>query len=194
MLEVNAPIAGRVVGVYAVPGDSVSSGMTVADIEIADKGYTCEVTITTEEARKISVGAPVTVSNSWWYSNIEASIIQIRSDVQSQGKNKIVIFEVKGDVYEGQQLTFSVGDRSASYDCVLPNSAIRSDSEGSFVLVVDSKKTPLGIRYKARRVEISVIASDDTKSAVSGLYGSEFVVTNATSPISDGQMVRLAEN
>ena len=191
---VTAPIAGRVVALYSVPGESVTSGATVADIEIADKGYTCEVTVSTEEARKISVGSPVTIPNSWWYSNIEASIVQIRSDVQSQGKNKIVIFEVKGDVYEGQQVSFSVGDRSASYECVLPNSAVHKDSEGDFVLTVESKKTPLGVRYKAHRVPIEIVASDDTKSAVSGLLGSEFVITNATSPISDGQSVRLAEN
>ena len=38
-----------------------------------------------------------------------------------------------------------------------------------------------------------MIASDDTQSAVSGLYGSEFVITNSTTPISDKQQVRLAE-
>ena len=193
-LSVTAPIAGRLVSVYVVPGESVSSGMTVADIEIADKGYTCEVTVSSDEARKIQVGSPVTVSNSWWYSNVEASITQIRSDVQSQGKNKIVIFEIKGDVYEGQQLSFSVGDRSSSYSNVFPNSAIREDVDGKYVLTVESKNTPLGIRYKAKRISIEVIASDDTQSAVSGLMGSEFVITNSTVPISDGQMVRLAEN
>ncbi len=192
-LSVTAPIAGRIVSLYVVPGESVSSGLTVADLEIADKGYSCEVTVSTEEARKIQVGSPVTVSNSWWYSNIEASITQIRSDPQSQGKNKIVIFEIKGDVYEGQQLTLSVGDRSSSYDNVFPNSAIRQDSEGSYVLTVESKKTPLGIRYKAHRVNIEVVASDSTKTSVSGLLGGEFVITNSEKPISDGQMIRLAD-
>ena len=66
--------------------------------------------------------------------------------------------------------------------------------DGKFVLVVESKKTPLNVRYTAKRVDIEVIASDDTQSAVSGLYGSEFVVTNSTVPISDKQQVRLAEN
>ena len=193
-LGVSAPIAGRVVAVYTVPGESISSGTTVADIEIADKGYTCEITVTTEEARKIAVGSPVTVANSWWYSNIEASITQIRSDVQSQGKNKIVIFEVNGDVFDGQQVSFQVGDRTASYDCVVPNSAIHKDNEGDYVLTVESKKSPLGMRYKAKRVDIEVIASDDTKTAISGLLGGEFVITNATKPITDGQMVRLADN
>lgn len=191
--SVTAPIAGKIVSINFVPGDSVTSGNTVASIEIADKGYISEITMASEEARKIQVGSPCTVVNSWWYSNIEASVSQIRSDPSSQGKNRIVIIEVKGDVSEGQSLTFSIGDKSQSYDTVLPNSAIREDNDGKFVLVVESKNSPLGVQYTARRMNIEVVASDDTQSAISGLYGSEFVVTNSTVPISDGQRVRLAE-
>lgn len=191
---VTAPIAGKIVEVHFVPGNKVTSGNEVARIEVADKGYICEISMSTEEARKIQVGAECSVTNSWWYSDLTATVSQIRSDPQSQGKNRIVVIEVKGDVYEGQSLSFSIGDKSQSYDSVLPNSAIREDSEGKFVLVVESKNTPLSVRYTARRMNIEVIASDDTKSAVSGLYGSEFVITSATSPISDGQQVRLAEN
>lgn len=192
-VSVTAPIAGRIVSVDVVPGDTVTSGNTVARIEIADKGYICEITMSAEEARKIQVGAPCTISNSWWYSEVSASVTQIRSDPQSQGKNRIVVITVNGDVYEGQSLSFTIGDRNQSYDCVLPNSAIREDNDGKFVLTVTSRKTPLGVRYTAVRTNIEVLASDDTKSAVSGLYGSEFVITNATSPISDKQQVRLAD-
>ncbi len=191
---VTAPIAGKIVEVNFVPGNKVTSGNEVARIEVADKGYICEISMSTDEARKIQVGAECSVTNSWWYSDLTATVSQIRSDPSSQGKNRIVVIEVKGDVYEGQSLSFSIGDKSQSYDSVLPNSAIREDSEGKFVLVVESKNTPLSVRYTARRMSIEVIASDDTKSAVSGLYGSEFVITSATSPISDGQQVRLAEN
>ena len=192
--SVAAPIAGRIVSVDVVPGDTVTSGQTVARIEIADRGYICEITMSAEEARKIQVGAPCTISNSWWYSDeISASVSQIRSDPQSQGKNRIVVIAISGSVAEGQSLSFTIGDRNQSYDCVLPNSAIREDNDGKFVLTVTSRKTPLGVRYTAVRTNIEVIASDDTKSAVSGLYGSEFVITNATSPISDKQQVRLAD-
>lgn len=191
--NVNAPIAGRIVSIDVVPGNTVTSGQTVARIEIADKGYICEIPMSAEEARKIQIGAECSISNSWWYSNLTASVTQIRSDPQSQGKNRIVVITVNGDVFEGQTLSFTIGDRSQSYDCVLPNSAIREDNDGKFVLTVTSKKTPLGVRYTAARCNIEVIASDDTKSAVSGLYGSEFVITNATSPISDKQQVRLAD-
>jgi len=105
-----------------------------------------------------------------------------------------VVIEVTGDVTEGQSIKFSIGDKSQSYDTVLPNSAIREDNEGKFVLVVEAKDSPLGTRYTARRVDIEILASDDTQSAVTGLYGSEFVITNSEQPIAANQRVRLAEN
>ncbi len=191
--DVTAPIAGRIAEISFVPGNSVTSGNVVARIDVAEKGYVCEISVPTEEARKIQVGAACSITNSWW-SNLEASVTEIRSDASSQGKNRIVVISVKGDVMENQTLNFTIGDRSQSYNTVLPNSAIREDSEGKFVLVVESKNTPLGVRYTAVRYQVEVTASDDTKSAVSGLMGGEFVITNASSPVSDGQQVRLAEN
>ena len=190
--SVLAPIGGRIVSVNFVPGDTVTSGNTVASIEIADKGYVVEISMSAEEARRIQVGSPCTVTNSWWYSNITASVAQVRSDPKSQGKNRIIVINVSGDVSDGQSLNFSIGDRSQSYDSVLPNSAIRDDNDGKFVLTVEAKKTPLGNRYIAKRTNIEILASDDTQSAVSGLYGSEFVITSSTTPITDGQQVRLA--
>jgi multidrug efflux pump subunit AcrA (membrane-fusion protein) len=192
--QITAPIAGKITSINFSAGESVSSGNTVASIEIADKGYIVEISMSSEQARKIQVGTPCSVTNSWWYTNIEASVTGMRSDASSQGKNRIITITVTGDVTEGQSLTFSIGDKSQSYDSVLPNSAIREDNDGKFVLVVESKKTPLNMRYTAKRVDIEVLSSDDTQSAVSGLYGSEFVITNSTVPISDKQQVRLAEN
>ena len=95
----------------------------------------------------------------------------------------------------GQSLSISVGQKSADYDLIVPNSAIREDNNGKFVLIVETKSSPLGNRYVATRVDVEVLASDDTKSAISGgLYGYEFVITTSTKPVEAGKLVRLAEN
>ncbi len=191
--EITAPISGKIVSINVVPGNLVTSGDSVASIDIAEKGYTCEITMSSDEARRVQVGATCTVVNSWWYSNVNAVVTNIRSDAASQGRQRIVTISVTGDVYDGQNINFQIGNNSEYYSSVLPNSAIRDDNDGKFVLVVESVSTPLGTKYTARRVAISVIASDDTQSAVSGLNGGEFVITNATSPVSDKQQVRLTD-
>ena len=88
-----------------------------------------------------------------------------------------------------------MGQKSANYDLIVPNSAIREDNNGKFVLIVESKSSPLGNRYVATRVDVEVLASDDTQSAVrGGLYGYEFVITTSTQPVEAGKLVRLSNN
>ena len=122
-------------------------------------------------------------------------IWQTAIDPQSMGKNKVLIFRIDGEGVEaGTNLTLSIGQRSANYDCLVPNSAVRSDSNGSFVLVVEAKSSPLGNRYVATRADIRVLASDDTTSAVSGLSNGDFVITTSNKPLEAGELVRLPDN
>ena len=100
---------------------------------------------------------------------------------------------MKGDVSVGDSYTLSIGEQSSNYDTIVPTSAIREDSNGKFILIIESKSTPLGNRYYARRVDVDVITSDDTKSAVTGaLEGYEYVITTTTKPIKENEQVRLA--
>ena len=102
----------------------------------------------------------------------------------------MIICEMKGDVSVGDSYTLSIGEQSSNYDTIVPTSAIREDSNGKFILIIESKSTPLGNRYYARRVDVDVITSDDTKSAVTGaLEGYEYVITK---PIKENEQVRLA--
>ena len=77
---------------------------------------------------------------------------------------------------------------------MVPRSAVRSDSNGDFVLVITAKSTPLGNRYMATRVDVKTLATDDTMAAVSGLSNNDFVITNSSKPIETGMQVRIADN
>ena len=95
---------------------------------------------------------------------------------------------------QGQSLSLSIGQKSMDYELVVPNSAIREDNNGKFILIVQSKSSPLGNRYIATRVDVEVLASDDTHTAISaGIYGNEYVITTATKPVEAGKQVRLTD-
>jgi hypothetical protein len=77
----------------------------------------------------------------------------------------------------------------------VPNSSIRSDSNGQFVLAIEAKSSPLGNRYVAKRVSVDVLASDDDNSAVVADLGwGDYVITTSSSPVSAGDQVRMAES
>ena len=72
---------------------------------------------------------------------------------------------------------------------------MRKDTNGDFVLIVKSKSSPLGNRYIASRVDVKILASDDTTAAISGSFeGDEYVITTSTTLIKSGDQVRLANN
>ena len=190
--KITATVAGQVTSISATTGTETSIGQTLCEIVSTDLGYSCEVSLDAEQAKRVRVGDSVTVSNSWW-STIEASIAGIRNDPQNPGNSKIATVTLSGDVTVGQTLQLTIGERGQSYDTVVPNSAIREDNNGKFVLTVEVKSSPLGNRYIARRTDVTVLSSDDTNTAVSGLMSSDFVITTSTSPITTGMQVRLAE-
>ena len=192
---VTADIAGTIMQVNAIAGKEVSAAEPVAVIQPEGQGFTMSFSVTSEQAKKLSVGDKAELINSWYYDEMDVTLKSIRPDPANPAQQKQLIFDVQGNVMAGQTLSVSVGQKSANYDLIVPNSAIREDNNGKFVLVVESKSSPLGNRYIATRYDVEVLASDDTKSAVTGaLYGWEFVITTATKPVEAGQQVRLAEN
>lgn len=190
--KITATVDGQVNSISAVAGSETTVGQTLCEIVATDLGYSCEVPLTLEQSKRVRVGDSVTVSNSWW-SDIQATIVSIKNDPKNPGNSKIASISLTGDVVVGQSLNLTIGEKGQNYDSVVPNSAIREDNNGKFVLVVESKSSPLGNRYIAKRVDVTVLESDDTNSAVSGLMGSEFVITTSTKPISAGDQVRMAE-
>ena len=100
-----------------------------------------------------------------------------------------------GAIAAGSQIALSIGARSVNYDTVVPNSAIRQDTNGTFVYMLVARQSPLGNRYVAQRVDVTVSATDDINSAVSGgLATGDYVITTSTAPVEPGMYVRMAES
>lgn len=193
---VTAPVAGTVTSLSYVAGETTKPEEAAAVIQVAGKGFTLSFSVTNEQAKKVQVGDTAELQNSWYYEDVQAILSAIKPDPESQGQKKLLVFDVTGtSIQAGQALNLSVGQRSSEYELVVPNSAIREDSNGKFILTVESKSSPLGNRYIATRVDVEVLASDDNNTAVSaGLYGYEYVITTSTKPVEAGKQVRLNES
>lgn len=191
---VTADVAGTVTSISVTAGGSTAPGTPVMVIQPEGKGFTLSFSVTNEQAKKFAVGDAAELVNSWWYSDITAKVASIKPDTTDPAKKKLVTFDLSGELTAGQTLSLSVGQKSSNYDMIVPNSAIREDNNGKFILIIESKSSPLGTRYFATRVDVEILASDDTQSAISGgLYGYEDVITTSTKPIEAGKQVRLPD-
>ena len=194
--SIEAPISGTITSVTVKAGDEAQPDTALVTMQPEGKGFTMSFSVTNDQAKRLSVGDKADLVNSWRYSDMDITLASIKPDTTDPGQKKLLTFDITGDeVTPGQSLNVSVGQKSANYDLIVPNSAIREDSNGKFILIVESKSSPLGNRYVATRMDVEVLASDDTQSAVSGaLYGYEFVITTSTQPVEAGKLVRLANN
>ena len=191
-----APVAGTISNLAYVAGETTKPEEAAAVIQVAGKGYTVSFSVTNEQSKKVQVGDVGELQNAWYYDDAMVTLAAIKPDPESNGQKKLLVFNVTGSsIQAGQSLNISVGQRSAEYELTVPNSAIREDKNGKFILIVESKSGPISNRYIATRVDVEVLASDDNNTAISaGLYGYEYVITTSTKPVEAGKQVRLNEN
>lgn len=192
---VTANVSGKIDTIDCTAGDTVTKDSLMCTIEVPDMGHTVSFSVTNDQAQRLRTGDTATVSNYYWGNAITATLTNIRTDPKNPQTNKLLTFDLEGDVTTGSELTLSVGQKSANYDTIVPNSAIRTDNNGSFVLAISQKSSPLGNRYIAKRVSIEVLASDDNNSAVvADLGNGDYVITTGSGPIKNGDQVRMADS
>ena len=193
--KITAPVSGVVSNITITKGQTVAAAVTLMTITGKDNGYTATITVTSEQAKRVKTGDTADINESWYYSDIAATVTAIRNDKENPGKSKLIDLKVTGDVTEGTTLNFAIGDKSKTYDMIVPNGAVREDNNGKFILIIREKSSPLGNRYFAKRIDVDVTASDDVNSAVTGeLEGYEYVITTSTKAIKAGDQVRLKKS
>ncbi|MBP5529257.1 MAG: HlyD family efflux transporter periplasmic adaptor subunit [Lachnospiraceae bacterium] len=193
--EIKSPVSGEITSLAYSGGEKIEAGSTAAVIQIDGKGYKLSFPVSAKQAKAVKVGDTVSVENSWYYGDLNANLVAIQPDKNNSRDGKILVFSLTGEsVSAGQSLTLSVGEKSSNYDFIVPNAAIHEDNSGNFILIVDSKSTPFGSRYIAKRVDVTVLAKDDKVTAVDAdLFGYEYVITNSSKYIENKDQVKLAD-
>ena len=190
-LEVKSSVSGTIATINASGKSIGGEEQPLATINVTDRGFTVKIDVTNEQAKKVKVGDTAELVN-FWGGDAVATLDQITNS-QSSG-NRTLVFTLTGDIQAGQNITLSIGQKSANYDALIPLSGLREDSNGKFVYVLQSKNSPLGSRYIATRVTVQELARDDKSAAVSGISQGDFIITTSNKPVEAGKQVRLADN
>lgn len=192
--EIKASVSGTVSAINVTAGKDNKPGEAMAVIDVVDRGFTIRIPVTNDQARQVKIGDEAEVTNYYWGGDVKATLEAIANDPSKPGQGKLLVFRVTGEVEAGTSLTLAVGQQSAAFETIVPKSALRSDSNGDFVLVITAKSTPLGNRYTATRADVQILASDDVSAAVSGLSAGDYVITTSSKPLDAGTQVRMVEN
>jgi RND family efflux transporter MFP subunit len=184
-LNIIAPAAGLVLERNVEPGQVVGSGAGTL-FSIA-RGGELEMLARLSEAdlARLSVGARATVTPVGTTKQFTGEIWQISPIIDEddrQGTARIAL------AYAPELRPGGFGSVEINSGAVvaprLPESAIMSDDDGSYVFIVNPQN-----RVERRRVELGVV-SDDGIAIASGLNGTEPIVARAGGFLTEGEVVR----
>ena len=188
-----APIDGTVLGILEETG-ATQDGTKAATISRSDRGFQFEGSVTQKEAESLAAGDEGTLSFTKDGKRQEVRGVRVTSIGMADDKGNVKITAVLGDGVwpTGVSAKLEIAKRSETYDSCLPLGALRSDSNGDFVLVLRETQTVMGTQQTVVKVPVQVLAKDSENMAISAsaLGWDDQVVTSANKPISEGDRVR----
>lgn len=202
-----APVSGRISQINITEGMDIAKGDVLMVIDEVSEGYKVNLSFTTEQVTKgqmvVGMGAR-DAGYSWGGQEDDAYIVAIKPDSTDPKNRKKVTFKINpesenGGWYStGQSITLTMNNRSQNYQCIVPLAAVHIEASETFVYTVKMKSSPLGDRYVAIKVLVTIIASDDKNAAINpdalSEYGSQVITQTNDKSFQSGDQVRLAED
>ena len=196
-------------GEVKAPEDGVLKSSTIAAGGVTDDtaslmfgwgGYRVKGNLTAEDLSKAETGDEVKIMVPGQGKTLKKNIGEISGNTNQQGEGQTAAgvfyaeMEEKEAVY-GSEISYEISRQTdSSYKQVIPLSAVRKDSDGTFCLVAEEEKSVLGNEYRAKRVAVTVVEKDSTSAAITSSLGQEDkIITGSSKDIAPEDKVRLEE-
>ena len=193
--EVKSPVAGKVVTVAYTAGETTNEETDAAVIQVEGRDLIVSFSTGKEQAAALTPGTEAKPQYAWNYTDFKAKLKSISKDKDDANKRVLTFVVDSSEVEAGDSVALMISQNAQHYDTTVPVSAVHEDNSGKFIYIVEARQSPLGNRYIARKVPVTVEASDESMCAINGsLSGSEYVITTASKPVAAGKQVRLTED
>jgi len=197
---ITAPIAGIVSEITASEGASIAEGAVIARIAAGEKSMKIIATVTADEANQLKVGLEAELYSDRMWASGKITDIRRASGTSGQTGGQ-TMYEVhiginpgQGDFFVGDSVRITIRQTSQRYNTVIPLSALREDTDGKFVFILEERSGALGTQQIVRRIDVTVQESNSTKAAVSGAFSSwEKLVERGDRELKNGDRVRVKQ-
>lgn len=197
---ITAPIAGTVSEITASEGAQIAEGAVIARIAAGDKSMKIIATVTADEAKQLKVGLEAELySDRMWASGKVADIRRAsgtsgQTGGQTMYEVHIGINPDQGDFFIGDSVRITIRQTSQRYNTIIPLNALREDTDGKFVFILEEQSGALGTQQIVRRVDVTVQESNSTQAAVSGAFSDwEKLVERGDRELKNGDRVRIKQ-
>ncbi len=183
-LNIVAPASGLLLERNVEPGQTVSAGSTPLFLIAKDGEIEVQARLSEDQLAALSVGTPASVVPVGTDKSFTGQVWQIEPTIDPQDRQGTarIALPYAPELRPGGFATASIKSGVVNAP-VLPESAVMSDPEGSFVYIVDAKN-----KAQRRAVRTGTITESGI-TIVEGLNGSERVVLRAGGFLTAGETV-----
>lgn len=198
LCEIVAEKSGIITSIGVKKGMYVSSMQNIILYGIAEKSdeWTVTVFVTEDQLAYVDGESVVTVQitdlNKKFNGNVQSVVSY--ADQNKTGYQAEILITSDNQELAGKKAKVTIEKESEQYDTIIPAAALRKDSLGYYVLVLQEEDSVLGDGYAAYRMSVDLLNSDEEYCAVRGLPTDETVITASISAISGGSRVRYEGN
>lgn len=190
--SITAPVDGMILSIGTEIGNR-TSGDEIILMGSYHSGYKFRTLLDRELAEHIKIGdiAELTIKGEKIPVQGVIESIYIKNNEE---RAEITASLPEGSYPVGVYTKMEIDKRSENYTKCIPIGAVRKDTDGEYVLMVQETNTVLGKEYTVARAAITVLDHDSTTAAVSGgIYSDDMIITGSNKPIGKGDRVRLTE-
>jgi len=186
-----SPIEGTVQSIAGT--GKTQDRVSVARLARGDAGFYFSARATAADAASLAAGdtGTLTYKSDGRDQRAQATVTDIGA-ADDDGSVPVKASLPEGSYPSGVTGELAIARTGERQSTCVPVSALRSDSDGDYVLALEEKKTVTGLTYTAKRVDVEVVSRDSALvSLKGGLDRDALVVTSASKPIAEGDRVRV---
>jgi len=190
---ISAEMSGTADEIFVKVGEKTSGGNLISIIP-EDSEYYFKADEDTEKAKYIRPGDLVEITLEGQKIPIkDAEVKWVKLSAADKNTLQIAVKIPKGaELYNGMGASMKHVKSTVEYEKVIPLSAVRSSTEGDYVLAVKKVNTVMGDEDAAYRVNIEILDKAGASVAVKGL-NDENVIVSSNKPIEESDRVRVKQ-
>ncbi len=164
-----------------------------AEIAIGTAGFNLHAEIEEEYGKYLDIGDVLLVSRIGKNDKFEANIINKKQDNNNYVE---VIAELpKDQKYTTDTLTYFIQKNSKDYKNCVPVAALREDTKGTFLYILEESDSLFGKELHAKRVDVIVLKKDSVKAVIKEgrVLKGDRIIISSDKMIGDKDKVRIED-
>jgi HlyD family secretion protein len=194
-----APFDGKITKITAEDSMNASQGGTILTLMDSSEGFEFLFSVDSGNTALFEIGSKVSVRLVKDNQIVNGTIQEIKTASKENSENssdessyQVVVTTIDEGLQGGEQVSLDIKKESNEKGYVLPKEWVHKDATGSYVYVVEEKKSSLGNTFNARKAYI--ITGDSTEDevvAVSGLSPDDEIIIESSEPLQEGNRIRI---